>query len=72
MQKVKKTPDYSVYQKKSGRYAVKGKDKQWLHGDAKSAALLSLALIEPPKQKVPPAEEPPAAEGEADAPQPES
>lgn len=61
MQQVKKTADYTIYQKKSGRYAVKGKDKQLVHGDDKARILLAEALIEPPKAKAPA----PAAEAES-------
>jgi hypothetical protein len=64
MQQVKKTGDYTIYQKKSGRYAVKGKDKRFVHGEDKARILLAEALIEPPKAKAP-APEPAAAEAEA-------
>lgn len=60
MQQIKKTGDYTIYQKKSGRYAVKGKDKQLLHGEDKTRILLAESLIEPPKPKGP-APEPAAA-----------
>jgi hypothetical protein len=53
MKQVKKTGEYTIYQKKSGRYAVKGKDKQLLHGEDKTRILLAEALIEPPKAKAP-------------------
>lgn len=65
MQQIKKTAEYTIFKKKSGRYAVKAKSKQWLHADDKARVLLAEALIEPPKVKVPAAE----AEGEtAEAP----
>ena len=63
MQQVKKTADYTIYQKKSGRYAVKGKDKQFVRGEDKARILLAESLIEPPKPKGPAPE--PAAESEA-------
>ena len=63
MQQVKKSGDYTIYKKKSGRYAVKGKDKQFVHGDDKARILLAESLIEPPKPKGPAPE--PAAEAEA-------
>ncbi len=71
MQQVKKTGDYTIYKKKSGRYAVKGKDKQFVHGEDKARILLGESLIEPPRPKGPapePAAEADAAETAADAP----
>lgn len=62
MQQIKKTADYTVYQKKSGRYAVRAKNKQWLHADDKAKVLLAEALIAPPKEKAPA----PAAEAEGE------
>lgn len=53
MQQVKKTRDYTIYQKSSGRYAVKGKDRRLLHGEDKVRILLAEALIQPPKVKAP-------------------
>ncbi len=67
MQQVKKSGDYTIYKKKSGRYAVQGKAKQFLHGEDKTRILLAEALIEPPKPKAP-AAEPTAAEAQAPAP----
>jgi hypothetical protein len=64
MQQIKKTAEYTVFQKKSGRYAVKAKNKQWLHAGDKTKVLLAEALIEPPKVKAPVAE----GEAAADAP----
>jgi hypothetical protein len=57
MQQIKKTADHTIYQKKSGRYAVQGKDKRWVNGDEKSGILLAEGLISPPKTKAPPAPE---------------
>jgi len=63
MQQVKKTGDYTIFQKKSGRYAVKGKDKQFLHGEDKTRILLAEDLIKKPEPKPPaPASEAPEAE----------
>jgi len=45
MKKVKKTPEYTIFQKTSGRYAVKGKNKKWINGDAKQAILATEQLI---------------------------
>lgn len=62
MQQVKKTADYTLFQKKSGRYAVKGKDKKWINGEAKQAILVEEKLVTLPTPKAP------AAEPEAEAP----
>jgi hypothetical protein len=56
MQQVKKTPEYTVYQKKSGRYAVQGRNKQWLHGEDKVRALVDQQLVKVLTPKAPPAE----------------
>jgi hypothetical protein len=69
MQQVKKTADYTIYQKKSGRYAVKGKDKQWVLADDKTRILTTEQLIKPPEPKAPVVETEPEAPAEG---QPES
>lgn len=60
MQQIKQTDDYTIFQKRSGRYAVQGKKKQWINGDDKTKILVAETLIKLP--------EPKAAEPEADAP----
>ncbi len=67
MQQIKKTADYTLFQKKSGRYAVQGKDKRWVNGDEKAGVLLAEGLITPPKVKAPPAPEAETSESEAAA-----
>jgi hypothetical protein len=69
MQQVKKTEDFTIFQKRSGRYAVQGKDKKWINGDNKTRILLDAALIKPPLTKAPEPEslaESEGAEGAAD------
>ena len=61
MKKVKKAKDYSIFQKRSGRYAVRSGDKQWLHGEEKTKILLGEGLIKLPEPK-------PAAPAEPEAP----
>jgi hypothetical protein len=61
MKEVKKTPEYKIFQKKSGRYAVKAKNKQWLHGDEKEQVLLGEQLITRLRPKAPAAAEESAA-----------
>ena len=51
MQTTKKTKDYSILKKKSGRYAVLGADKQFVHGEAKAKILLKEGLIKLSKAK---------------------
>ena len=64
MQQIKQTAEYTIYQKKSGRYAVQGpgKRKQWLHAEEKTGILLAEQLITQPTPKAPA-----APEGEATA-----
>jgi hypothetical protein len=53
--------DYEIIKKRSGRYAVKGKNGKYVNGDAKVAILLAEKLIKPPpKKKAKPAEDKPA------------
>ncbi|MGB1192493.1 MAG: hypothetical protein ACPG3T_06180 [Pseudomonadales bacterium] len=45
MKAIKKTAEYTIYQKRNNRYAVKGANAQWLNGDDKVKVLLAEALI---------------------------
>ena len=69
MKAVVRTDEYTIYQKRSERYAVRDKNRAWINGDAKVAILLEHKLIEAPKPKAPePAvEEAPAEEAAAEA-----
>lgn len=60
---VKQTDEYTVFEKRSGRLAVKGADKKWVLGDDKIAILEKEGLRAKPEPK--PAE--PEAEAEAEA-----
>lgn len=64
MKEVKKTPEYTIYQKKSERYAVKGADKKWVNGEDKVKILLKEKLITAAKPK--PVEEEAPAEAPAE------
>lgn len=64
MKVIKKTAEYTVYQKRSGRYAVKGPDNKAINEADKVAILLAEGLIKIAEPKAPVAEE--AAEAEAD------
>lgn len=64
MKKVTAAGAHQIFQKRSGRYAVQGKDKKWVNGEEKARILLEAGLSQPPKVKAPapeaPAEEPAA------------
>lgn len=45
MKKIKTTAEHSIYEKRSGRYAVKDKRKRWVHGDDKVAVLSAEGLV---------------------------
>ena len=64
MKVVKRTADYTVYQKRSERYAVQGKDKAWINGDDKAKILLEEGLIKVVLPKPPEPEPEPEAEAE--------
>ena len=64
METVKKTAEYTILKKRSGRYAVRGAKKQWITGDDKVKILLAEKLIKAPEPK-PVEEEPPAEEASA-------
>jgi hypothetical protein len=69
MKVTKKTAEYTVYQKRNNRYAVKGADSKWLNGDDKVKVLLAEGLIKLTAAAVKeeaPAEEPAAEEAAAD------
>ena len=60
MELVKKTDNYTIYKKRSGRYAVQNKDKKYLTEKEKVEILLAEKLIKiSPSKK--PVEEAPAA-----------
>jgi len=51
VEKVQQAGDYSIYQKRSGRYAVRDKNKCWVNAEEKTKILLDAGLINicPPK-----------------------
>lgn len=74
MKAIKKTAEYTVYQKRNNRYAVKGADAKWLNGDDKVKVLLAEELIklsvaapvEAPAEEEAAAEDAPAEETKED------
>ena len=71
MKVIKKTAEYTIYQKRSGRYGVKDANKHWVNEAEKVAILLAEDLIKAPAPKAPEPEVEEAAEeetgGEAEA-----
>jgi len=70
MKVVKETPEYTIFEKRSKRYAVKGADNKWVNADDKVKILLAEKLIEVKLPK--PAEEAPAEEPAAEVEAPEA
>ena len=67
MELIKKTDNYTIYKKRSGRYAVQNKDKKYLTEKEKVEILLTEKLIKiSPSKK--PVEEAPAEAPAAEAP----
>ena len=64
MKKIKQTNEYGIFQKRSGRYAVRDAKKHWVHGEDKTKVLLAEGLMKLPEPK--PAA--PAAEASEDSP----
>jgi hypothetical protein len=59
MKVLKKTDDYTVYQKRSGRYAVVGSDKKNINGEDKVKILIAEGIV---KQELPKEPEPEVVE----------
>jgi hypothetical protein len=57
---VVKTDEYTIYQRRDERYAVKDAAKAWVNGDAKVAILVQHELVQAPLPAAP-SEEPEAA-----------
>lgn len=72
MKLVKKTDEYTIFQRGDNRYAVQTANKQAVNGDDKTRILLEEGLIKAampaaPAEEAPAEEEAPAAEEEAPA-----
>lgn len=65
MKTIKQTAEYTVQQRRDGRYAVRGKDKKWVNGDAKVEILVKEGLLKQnmPESKAEPDPEEPSVEG---------
>lgn len=62
MEVVKRTSDYTIFQKRSKRYAVKGGDNKWINGEPKVKILLQEKLVEAKLPAAKPAAEEASAE----------
>lgn len=65
MKELKAVGEYKIYEKRSGRYAVKDAKKAFVNGDDKAKVLADAGLVTLPEPKAAPAEEP-AAEAPAE------
>ncbi|MAV75357.1 MAG: hypothetical protein CL691_01875 [Cellvibrionales bacterium] len=57
MKTVKKNAEYTIYQKRNNRYAVKGANANWLNGEEKVDILLAENLIKLTQPAAPEVEE---------------
>lgn len=62
MKTVKQAAEHTVLERRDGRYAVRGKDKKWINGEAKVEILVKEGLLKKEKPKAKPK---PEAEAEA-------
>ena len=53
MKVIAKTDEYTIYQKRNERYAVKSANRAWINADEKVAILLEHKLVEAPTPKAP-------------------
>lgn len=63
MKEIKSTGEFKIFEKKSGRYAVKDGNKKYVNGDEKAKILADAGLVTIPEPK--PAEAPEAAQEES-------
>ena len=64
MKEIKAVGDFKIYEKRSGRYAVKNADRAYVNGDDKAKILADAGLVTIPEPK---AKEEPVAEEENSA-----
>lgn len=60
MKQVKRSAEYTIFQRRDNRYAVRNADGKWVNGDDKVAILIEAGLAKKPEPK--PVEEAPAEE----------
>ena len=66
MKEIQTSGEYKIYEKRSGRYAVKDSDRKYVNGDNKAKVLADAGLVTLPKTKPKPVEEPPSENETAD------
>lgn len=66
MKTVKKTAEYTIFQRNDGRYAVKNAAKKWVNGDDKVEILKKEKLMKAPEPKPQQAAEEAATDAEAE------
>ena len=68
MKVILRTKQHTVYEKQSGRFAVKDAEKNWVNGDDKVAVLLAEGLVKtaPPAVAEAPVEQAPVEETAVD------
>lgn len=64
MKTVKQAAEYTVLERRDGRYAVRGKDKKWINGEAKVEILVKEGFLKKEKPKAKPKPEAEAASAE--------
>ena len=66
MKVIARTDEYTIFQKRSGRYGVRGSNRRWVNGEDKVKVLLEHKLIEVAAAKPAPVEEPEEAAADAE------
>ena len=66
MKEIKSVGGNKIFEKKSGRYAVKDSNKKFVNGDDKAKILADAGLVKIPEAKAAPAEEPAAEDAPAE------
>ncbi|WNO09057.1 hypothetical protein [Teredinibacter sp. KSP-S5-2] len=65
MKLVKKTAEYSIFERKDKRHAVRGSNAKWINGEAKVEILQKEGLLKKPEPK--PAEPAPVEDSQEEA-----
>lgn len=68
MKEIKSVGENTIFEKKSGRYAIKGADKKYINGDDKAKILADAGLVKIPEPKAAPVEEAAPEEAAEEAP----
>lgn len=67
MKVVKRSDEYTIFERRDGRHAVRNAQRQWVNGADKTAILSAEGLIKAPPVKAPEPEAAPEEEVAADA-----